>query len=54
MIFFNYIKNVLKLYEVKEPRAILNLLIVVVDFNTVKNSTIFITTIGYKNSGKRI
>ena len=34
----------LKSYEVNESRSIVDLLIVVVDFDTVKNATLFITT----------
>lgn len=36
----------LKLYKVNEPRSVIDLLVVVVDFDTVKNATLFVTTIG--------
>lgn len=39
------VKRTLKTYEVKEPRSIIDLLIVVVDFESVANATLFITTI---------
>jgi len=38
-------KRALKTYEVKEPRSTIDLLIVVVDFDSVANATLFITTI---------
>ena len=39
------VKRTLKTYEVKEPRSTIDLLIVVVDFESVANATLFITTI---------
>ena len=39
------VKRALKTYEVNEPRATIDLLIVVVDFESVANATLFITTI---------
>ena len=39
------VKRILKAYEVKEPRSTIDLLIVVVDFDSVVNATLFITTI---------
>ena len=39
------VKRELKTYKVNEPRATIDLLIVVVDFESVANATLFITTI---------
>jgi hypothetical protein len=39
------VKRVLKSYEVDEPRSTIDLLIVVVDFESVSNATLFVTTL---------